>query len=381
MAKPPQYDSAMTPQTADTIETGERPALSAAHPSELGIEEFSSYALIIDARTPHEYEEDRLPGAINLPVVDDEEFAEVGTTYVNDRHAAYLVGAAYASSNLATHIKTHITRYRPGDRLLVYCFRGGKRSRVWADTLRNIGFNTETLKGGWKEYRRWVLRSLETLPAIFEYRVLSSLTGCGKTRLLHALELEGNQVLDLEGLASHRGSLLGAVPGQPQPAQKSFDSALLARMRSFDPARPVWLEAESKKVGNLQLPPALFEAMRRSRRIYLTAPVSERVKLLLEDYPHYALEPLTMVEKLEALKASVGREEVAFWRSLALDGQAARLFERVLLTHYDPSYRRANQRSQVSSDANVSIELPALGSGQLVKAAIDLTRRFGARDP
>ena len=261
----------MVPEPAPTLATGSASAAAVADTRELGIDEFSSYSLIIDARTPHEYEEDHIPNAINLPVVDDAQFAEVGTTYVNDRHAAFLVGAAYASNNLATHIGKQISKYRPGDRMLVYCFRGGKRSRVWADTLRNIGFATETLEGGWREYRRWVLRSLATLPARLDYRVLSSLTGCGKTRLLHALDLQGNQVLDLEGLASHRGSLLGAVPGEPQPSQKSFDSLLLAKLRTFDPGRPVWVEAESKKVGNLQLPTALFDAMRRSRPIYLTA--------------------------------------------------------------------------------------------------------------
>jgi tRNA 2-selenouridine synthase len=370
----------MTPQPTSTIEVGERSVVAVPDPRQLGVDEFTNYSLIIDARTPHEYDEDHIPGAINLPVVDDAEFAEVGTKYVSDRHAAYLVGAAYASSNLATHIRTHIAKYRPGDRLLVYCFRGGKRSRVWADTLRNIGFETETLKGGWKEYRRWVLRSLETLPAAFEYRVLASLTGCGKTRLLHALELQGNQVLDLEGLASHRGSLLGAVPGEPQPSQKSFDSLLLAKMRTFDPGKPVWLEAESKKIGNLHLPPALFEVMRRSRPLHLTAPIGERVRLLIEDYPHFAREPLTMVAKLDPLKALVGNVEFALWKSLAQDGQAGKLFERVLLMHYDPSYQRASQRSPFSANEDISLELPALTPEHLVAAAIDLTRRFGSRE-
>ena len=352
-----------------------------ADPRQLGIDEFSDYALIIDARTPREYEEDHIPGAINLPVVNDAEFAEVGTKYVSDPHAAYLVGAAYVSTNLATHIRTHISKYRPDDRLLVYCFRGGKRSRAWADVLRSIGFITETLNGGWKEYRRWVLRNLETLPATFEYRVLSSLTGCGKTRLLHALQREGNQVLDLEGLASHRGSMLGAVPGEPQPSQKAFDSLLLAKLRTFDARQPIWVEAESKKVGNIQLPTALFEAMRRSRAIHLTAPIEARVRLLREDYPQYASAPLSVVETLDPLKPSIGSQELALWKSLAHDGQVDKLLERVLLAHYDPSYRRARQRSPFSGEADVEIALPALDPEHLAAAARDLTSRFGSRDP
>jgi tRNA 2-selenouridine synthase len=228
----------------------------ALSPSQIGLSEFASYSLIIDARTPREYQEDHLPGAVNLPLVDDAQFAEVGTLHQTDPHAAYLVGAEYASRNLSRHIGSHISKFGRDAQFLVYCFRGGKRSRAWADTLRNIGFSTDVLKGGWKEYRSWVRAGLEVLAPQFEYRVLSGMTGCGKTRLLHALAREGNQVLDLESLASHRGSLLGAVPGEPQPTQKSFDSLLLDRLRKFDGAKPVWVEAESKKIGNLQLPQA-----------------------------------------------------------------------------------------------------------------------------
>jgi tRNA 2-selenouridine synthase len=351
----------------------------AVHPRELGIDEFARYSLIIDARTPHEYEEDHLPGAVNLPVVDDAEFAEVGTTHVADPHAAYVIGAAYASGNLAGHIRNHISKYRPGDRLLVYCFRGGKRSRVWADTLRNIGFETDVLKGGWKAYRRWVMSSLGSLPARFEYRVLAGLTGCGKTRLLHALEREGNQVLDLEGLAAHRGSLLGAVPGEPQPSQKTFDSRLLDKLRAFDAARPVWVEAESKKVGNVQLPPALFDAMRRSRPFIVSAPIGERVRLLRDEYPNFVSHPEAMVEKLEPLKPSVGGEEVALWRTLAREGEVDRLFERVLIAHYDPSYRRSRERSPFDGGADTPVELPALDPPHLASVAAELTRRFGQR--
>ncbi len=343
----------------------------------MGIDDFPSYSLIIDARTPKEYQDDHIPGAINLPVVDNAEFAEVGTVHVSDPHTAYLIGAAYASSNVATHIRNHISKYGPEDRLLVYCARGGKRSRLWLETLRNIGFETDVLKGGWKEYRRWVMQSLDALPSCFEYRVLSGLTGCGKTRLLHALEQEGNQVLDLEALASHRGSLLGAVPGEPQPTQKTFDTLLLDRLRGFDVARPVWVEAESKKVGNVQLPTSLFEAMHSSQPLHITAPVTERVRLLLEDYPHFVSHPDAMVEKLAPLKPLVGGNELALWKSLAQAGQVDKLFERVLITHYDPSYQRSRQRSPFESKRDIPIDLPALDPQHLAAAAIDLTRRFG----
>lgn len=343
--------------------------------------DFSRYALIIDARSPHEYLEDHVPGAVNLPVVDDNEFAQVGVAHVENPHAAYVIGAAYASKNLARHIQSHISRCRPSDRILVYCFRGGKRSRVWGDTLRNIGFATDVMPGGWKAYRAWVRQGLGVLPLQFSYRVLSSLTGCGKTRLLQALQQHGAQVLDLEGLALHRGSLLGSLPGEPQPPQKLFDSLLIARLRSFDRGQPVWIESESKKIGQLQLPIALYDAMRSSQMIELRAPIQARVRLLMEEYPHFAATPHAMVAKLAPLKPLVGSEEIARWAQLADDGQVEQLFERVLLTHYDPSYLRSSRRASHQNGKDALLELQGLDAASMGEAAQNLISQHGRSDP
>lgn len=358
---------------------GERAAGAVAETSELGVDEFCRYSMIIDARTPHEYREDHIPGAVNLPVVSDAEFAEVGIAYSHDPHTAYLVGAEHVSRNIAAHIHDHIAKYAAGDRFLVYCFRGGKRSQAWADTLRNIGFATDVLKGGWKAYRRWVRAGLESLPPLFEYRVLCGPTGCGKTRLLRALDREGNQVLDLEQLASHRGSLLGSVVGEPQSSQKMFDSLLLDKLRRLDTGRPVWVEAESKKVGNLQLPDALFDAMRRTRPLQVTATMSERVLVLREDYPHFVSDPEGMVEKLAPLKPLVGSDELALWRRLAQERRVDELVERLLTAHYDDSYRRSRMRSSSANDPEAEVALSAADPVQLAAVARDLTRRFGER--
>src|SRR5438552_17072470 len=142
------------------------------HPLQLEVLEFSSYGLVIDARSPHEYAEDHIPGAVNLPVVDDIEYAEVGTTHKTDKHAAYLIGVEYSLRNIADQIKPLIARYTPKDRFLVYCFRGGKRSRLWGDILRTIGFEVDVLAGGWKRYRQWVRTALEELPKALEFSVL-----------------------------------------------------------------------------------------------------------------------------------------------------------------------------------------------------------------
>ncbi len=331
----------------------------------LGIRPFASYARIIDARTPKEFAEDHIPGATNLPIVSQAEFAEVGTLHRTNPHQAYLVGAQYALRNVANYIGEVIAQHGPKDRLLIYCFRGGKRSRAWAEPLRNIGYPVDVLPGGWKAYRAWVREQLEQWPAKLQLRVLGGSTACGKTRLLQALAAEGAQVLDLEGLARHRGSLLGALPGQPQPTQKIFDSALLQALLRLDPARPVWVEAESKKIGNVQLPTPLHEALRAAPTWRVAAPLAARVQVCREDYAHFAAAPLQMVAKLEPLKPLVGGETLAHWRALAEAGDSDALFASVMERHYDPCYERSLKREQ----ALKPVELAGVDEASLRAAA------------
>jgi len=327
------------------------------------------YALIIDARSPHEYAEDHVPGAVNLPVVDDAEFAEVGIQHRTDPHAAYLIGAQHSFRNLARHTVELISRYKANDRFLVYCFRGGKRSALWAGNLRLIGFTVDVVPGGWKHYRSWVRESLATLPQRLAYQVLCGPTNCGKTRLLHELARQGEQVLDLEGLAVHKGSLLGDVPGRPQPTQKHFDSLVLDVLRRFDPARPVWVEAESKKVGRLLVPEELTAAMRRAPTIHLSAPMPERVRLCREDYAHFAADPRAMVARLQSLKPLVGGEELARWQALADAGAVDELFERLMTQHYDPAYSRSTTREFGPGEGANQRHLESLQPDALARAA------------
>ena len=354
------------------------------HPHQLEVQDFASYSLVIDARSPHEYAEDHIPGAVNLPVVDDGEFAEVGIRHKTDKHAAYLVGVEYSLRNIADQIKPLISRYTPRDRFLVYCFRGGKRSRLWADNLRTIGFEVDLLAGGWKNYRRWVRAGLDVLPRALSYCVLCGPTGCGKTRVLHELRRQGQQVLELEGLAHHRGSLLGDLPGDTQPTQKLFDSALLDEMRKLDVNRTVWVEAESKKIGNLQLPEALQEAMHISPVVNLDAPMTERVKLWREDYPHFARDPQGMVRKLEPLKPLVGNETLTHWMALAKEGRVDELFESVMVLHYDPCYRRSTKRNYGPRPATMDLALDSLepaGLEEAVRRLIELDARESIAAP
>jgi tRNA 2-selenouridine synthase len=349
---------------------------SEVHPFQLEVYEFESYSLVIDARSPREYAVDHIPGAVNLPVVSDEEFALVGTRHRTSPHEAYLIGVECSLRNIAAQLQLFGSRFGADDHFLVYCFRGGKRSRLWADNLRTIGFKVDVLPGGWKNYRRWVISGLELLPRSFSYRVLSGPTGSGKTRLLKALASQGEQVLDLEGLAMHRGSLIGEVPNLPQPSQKAFESALLDALRKFDSLRPVWIEAESKKIGKLQLPDALYEAMRSAPTVEVEATLDERVALWKEDYANLANDPVFMVRMLEPLKPLVGKEELTLWEDLAKGGQVTELFERVMQKHYDPCYERSNKKQYKRSSEALKLALPSLSQAALGRAAIDLRHMF-----
>jgi tRNA 2-selenouridine synthase len=321
------------------------------------------YDLIIDARSPREYEEDHIPGAINMPVVNNEEYAEVGTLHRTDKMGAYRIGVRYSLVNIARHLEHDISTYPDNARVLVYCFRGGKRSKLWTDALETVGYRVEKLKGGWKSYRRGVNEQLKEVP-----------TGCGKTRLLYRLNDVGAQVLDLEQIASHRGSILGALPdGTKQPSQKYFDSLLLKKLSEFDPTKPVWVEAESKKIGNVQLPDALLETMRKGQTYSVVADMAQRVMLWREDYKHFEDDPMAMLERLQYLILHVGKEEYAAWEEMAKRGAMPELFERLMVKHYDPSYRRSVLRNYPNIDQSPVIELHDLSPEGLRKVAEELT--------
>jgi tRNA 2-selenouridine synthase len=337
------------------------------------------YGLVIDARSQREYEEDHLPGARNLAVVDDEEYAEVGTKHRVDSHSAYLIGVSYALRNMSQAIEDLIAQYPKDSRMLVYCFRGGKRSKLWHDVLTTIGYTADRLPGGWKAYRAWVRGQLDSLPQRFAYHVLSGPTGCGKTRLLTALHAQGAQVLDLEGLARHRGSLIGHIPGIAQPSQKWFDSLLVDTLRRFDSSLPVWIEAESKKIGAIELPLALMDAMRAARVYRVTAPMNERIKLWQEDYSHFERDPEALMARLRFLRPLVGADEFARWERLAADRKMADLFQRLMEAHYDPAYTRSTRKHYPAVDRSPMLELKALDAESLRDVARQLdAHRVGA---
>lgn len=342
------------------------------------MQDFSAYDLVIDARSPREYLEDHIPSAVNMPVVNNEEYAEVGTLHRTDKMGAYRIGVQYSLLNIARHLHEDFPRGDERLKVLVYCFRGGKRSKLWFDALETIGYKVEKLKGGWKAYRRWVNEELVHTPARFRYNVLSGPTGCGKTRLLYALREAGAQVLDLEAVASHRGSVLGTLPGVKQPTQKYFDTLLLQQLATYDSARPIWVEAESKKIGNVQLPISLLDTMKLGKTLQIDASMAQRVLLWREDYRHFEEDPKGMLERLVYLRPLIGGEEFALWEDLAAQRKMPELFERLMTHHYDPAYRRSILRNYPSIDQSPFIHLDDLSPSALFKTARELISSFDA---
>jgi tRNA 2-selenouridine synthase len=334
----------------------ERPDATVAPP--LSLRDLQAFDAILDARSPSEFAEDHLPGAINAPVLDDEERALVGTIY--KQHSAFeakRAGAPLVSRNIARHIET-LFADRPREwRPLVYCWRGGGRSGSLAHVLRQVGWDARRLEGGYKAFRKQVVTDLDELPGRFGFRVVCGATGSGKSRLLESLLEAGAQVLDLEVLAAHRGSVLGDLPDAPQPTQKSFETSLWTALSGFDPSRPVFVESESKKVGNLRVPDTLITRMRDSECVRLEAGQRERVALLREDYAHFESRPRALAEKLDCLAPLHGAERISQWKTLLEAGDWDSLVRDLLESHYDPAYRKSLLRNYRGAQDAIVVEV------------------------
>jgi len=301
---------------------------------------------VIDARSEGEFAEDRLPGAVNWPSLNDAERHEVGTLYKQvSPFDARKRGASLVAANIARHIAREVMDKPKGWKPLVYCWRGGQRSGSLSLVLGQIGFTVHIIEGGYKAFRAAMLAQFPALAQQLSYRVVCGPTGSGKTRLLQALDAAGAQVLDLEGLASHRSSVLGLIPGQPQPTQKRFDTLVWDKLRSFDPARPVYVESESKKVGNVAVPEALISAMRASECLRLDLADDERVQLLLEDYAFFSRDTEFFCGRLDALTQLRGREQVQAWQAQVRAGDVESVVRELLVKHYDPGYAGSTLRN------------------------------------
>ena len=327
---------------------------------------------VLDVRSPGEFAEDRLPGAVNLPVLSDAERATVGTLFVQTgAFPARRLGAGLVSANIARHLATHLADKGRDYKPLVYCWRGGQRSASFATVLAAVGWRVTVLGGGYKTYRAHVRARLDTLPTLFDYRLIGGATGSGKTRLLHRLGGRGGQTLDLEGLANHRGSALGNVG--PQPSQKLFESLLLSALQRLDPREPVWVEAESNRIGVLYVPPALWAKMKAATGVEVAMPVAGRVAHLLEIYANWVADPAHLIGLLRPFAAWHGAAKVAQWEGQIAAGAWPAFVASLLETHYDPRY--AASAGRCFPNVATPVALPDASDAAFDALAAELARR------
>jgi tRNA 2-selenouridine synthase len=362
---------------AHSDNAAEAHAASSRHASLANVAQLAEFDEVIDVRSPAEYAEDHVPGALNCPVLSDDERARVGTIYKQiSAFEARKIGAALVARNIATHLDAVFASKPKGWRPLIYCWRGGNRSAAMTQVLRQVGWPALQLDGGYKAYRRLVIAELETLPQRFAVKVIAGATGSGKSRLLQALSVKGAQVLDLERLAAHRGSVLGGLPGRPQPSQKGFESALWQQLRNMNPAVSLFVEAESRKVGELRVPEALMERMRTAPCIELATTQPARVRLLYEEYRHFLESPALLQQKLDCLVGLHGRGRIAAWKEMAQRGLWETLVTELLDQHYDPAYRKSTQRNFAGMQSALLIRLDDAAPARMDIVAGELLARF-----
>lgn len=316
----------------------------------------AGFDTIIDLRAPLEFAEDHLPGAINLPVLDDDERAQVGTIYkqINPFEARKL-GAALLAANTARHLLGPLAGKPGGWRPLVYCWRGGMRSGGFATILQQIGWRVTRLQGGYKSWRHQVVSRVQDIGFPSPVIVLDGNTGSAKTQILHRLAARGHQVIDLEGLAQHRGSLFGAV-ADGQPSQKLFEGRLAAAIESLDPERPVWVEGESSRIGRVTIPAAVWRGICTGRRLHLSVPLPERAAYTARAYADLIADPVHLEQLLHRLRPLHSSALIDEWRTYLHAADWVGLAEGLLRHHYDPRYERHRARYTAAGQRRVMVD-------------------------
>lgn len=346
--------------------------------------DLASFDDIIDVRSPAEFADDHLPGAMSCPVLDDWQRIEIGTLYKQvSPFVAKKKGAAYVSANISTHLLNHFQDREKSWRPLVVCWRGGQRSGAMTTVLRSIGWDACQLEGGYKAFRTHVLARLEDLPKRFQFQVLTGPTGSAKTRILQAIGEQtgqaGGQILDLETLACHKGSVLGRVPGEKQPSQKSFETAIWQALEKFDPQRPVYVEAESRKIGQIRVPETLLAQMHVGKCWRIDTSVSARVDFLLGDYDYFCHQPAELIPRLNSLRELRGNARVNGWLALIEAGDFRTLTESLLVEHYDALYAASQHRNYQPVEESCVLNVTELTRSGIQQIAADILQKNSAQ--
>jgi tRNA 2-selenouridine synthase len=320
--------------------------------------EFLSHStLCIDVRSPIEYAQGHVVGAYNLPLFTDDERAQIGTLYKKQgQQQAIELGIYLVSPKLPKFLEELKQIQADKEPLRVYCFRGGLRSNFASWFYQFIGYKTKTLKGGYKAFRRCVL---ETFKQKFQLIVLGGYTGSGKTKILHELRERGEQIIDLEALAFHRGSSFGLTPGDVQPSNEHLENKIAVELLKFDQSKPIWVEDESRLIGACMLPDAFFQQMKTAHLFLIETPIEDRIKLILEMYGRYPEGYL--IACTEKIQKRLGLERtkrvIEYIRAKELDKAFS-----ILLEYYDSSYMHSSQKHvgpKITVDADINQLLKA----------------------
>jgi tRNA 2-selenouridine synthase len=312
---------------------------------EVAVWNLDEYDQIIDVRSPGEFRIDHIPMAINMPVLSNAERAEIGTIYVQkSRFLARKKGAIFVARNIAHHLENKLSEMGSDFRPLIYCWRGGQRSQAFAQICSEIGWHTHILKGGYKSYRRGVVKTLEHIADKFKFVVIGGQTGSGKTDILIKLEETGAQVVDLEGLAKHRGSLLGAFPDQSQPSQKYFESQIVEKLSTLNFQHPVFIEAESSRIGKLLIPNNIWKGMSLAPLVMINVSLDARSEYLVSSYKNLIFQTENLTGLIHGMKSRYGNDRMICWQNLLNDKNWLGLAKNLLEFHYDPAYERSMKR-------------------------------------
>ena len=334
------------------------------------LEHIAYFDDILDVRSPAEYALDHLPEALNFPVLDDEERTRVGILYKKvSSFEAKKQGAALVATHIASHIEKRLADKAKEWQPLIYCWRGGTRSAAMVQVLNDIGWQAQQLPGGYKAYRSRVIETIAEIAPQCRFVVLCGKTGVGKTRLLETLHKHTMQVLDLEKIANHKGSVLGEPTEGEQPSQKHFESELCYAMKALDTEQAVYVEAESRKIGRIQIPTVLIDAIHRGRCLHIEAALPARIAFLSAEYRHFLQDPKLFSAAIERLTAYVGKKKIDHWLSLHKAERITELVEDLLVSHYDPFYVRSmNKHFKHYPNINATIQFDSIDEENLTQA-------------
>jgi tRNA 2-selenouridine synthase len=309
--------------------------------------EYGGTIPILDVRSPGEYEQGHIPGATSFPLFTDEERAQVGTRYKQvGKDSAFVLGLEYVGPKMAGFVKK-ATKLAPDKQIAVHCWRGGQRSGSMAWLLQSAGFEVTLLSGGYKVYRQFVLEGFAQTN--LNIRIVGGSTGTGKTKIIHALAALGEQIIDLEGLANHKGSAFGFIGEAAQPTVEQFENELFKVVSQLDPARRVWVENESRSIGRLYIPAGFWEPMKAAPLFHIEIPLQARIDNLLTDYVLEHTEELKLAFNKIATKLGGLRLKNAITALEQGDFAAAAT---IALEYYDKTYQFCLDNSK-SSDIRI----------------------------